>query len=44
MMRKPSCLISWSQFDPVGGVLAGDGRQGSMKPTVPRLRINMVGL
>jgi hypothetical protein len=41
MMRKPSCLISWSQFEPVGGFLAGDGRQGSTKPTVPRLRINM---
>jgi len=41
MMRKPSCLISWSQFEPVGGFLAGDGRQGSMKLTVPRLRINM---
>ena len=26
-MRKPSCLISWSQPKPEGGALAGEGRQ-----------------
>jgi hypothetical protein len=34
-MRKPSCLISWSQSGPVSGCLAGDGRHGSMKPIAP---------
>src|SRR5438045_840775 len=27
-MRKPSCLISWTQPGPDGGRSAGDGRQG----------------
>jgi hypothetical protein len=40
-MRKPSCLISCSHSGPVGGVLAGDGRQGSMKLIAPLLRCNM---
>jgi hypothetical protein len=39
---KPSCLISWSQSGLGGGVLAGDGRRGSMKPTVRRTRSNMM--
>ena len=32
MIRKPSCLISCTQFGPHGGRSAGEGRQGSMKP------------
>jgi hypothetical protein len=31
-----------SQSGPVSGCLAGEGRQGSMKPAAPRLRCNMV--
>jgi len=31
MSRKPSCLISWIQFDPAGGFGAGEGRHGSTK-------------
>ena len=30
--RSRSCLISWIQLDPEGGLSAEDGRQGSMKP------------
>jgi hypothetical protein len=41
MRRKPSCLISWSQSAPAGGVSAGDGRQGSMKPAARPVRSNM---
>jgi hypothetical protein len=37
-MRKPSCLISCSQLGPLGGALAGDGKQGSIR----LLRCNMV--
>src|SRR6516164_7745272 len=33
MMRKPSCLISCSQPEPLGGALAADGRHGSIKPS-----------
>jgi hypothetical protein len=33
--RKSSCLISWIEPSPLGGSLAGDGRQGSVAP-VPR--------
>ena len=40
-MRKPSCLISCSQSGPAGGALAGDGKQGSMKPIARPLRCNM---
>ncbi len=32
-LRKPSCLVSGSQFGPAGGCLAGEGRHGSMNPT-----------
>src|SRR5215475_34745 len=31
-MWKLSCLISCSQSGPLGGALAGDGRQGSTRP------------
>ena len=45
MMRKPSCLISWSQPGPEGGAFVGDGRHGSIMPSPGRLRIcNMRGL
>jgi hypothetical protein len=43
-MRKPSCLISCSQSAPAGGVLAGDGTHGSIKPAAPLLRYNMLRL
>src|SRR6516225_4958498 len=38
MIRKPSCLISWSQPGPLGGDLAGDGRHGSTVPRPGRVR------
>jgi hypothetical protein len=37
-MRKPSCLISWSQPGPEGGALAGEGRHGSIIPSPGRVR------
>ena len=37
-MRKPSCLISWSQPGPEGEALAGEGRHGSMIPSPGRVR------
>jgi len=38
IMRKPSCLISCSQPGPEGGALAGDGKQGSIMPSLGRVR------
>ena len=45
-MRKPSCLISWSQPGPEGGALAGEGRHGSTLPRPARVcsRNDMRGL
>jgi hypothetical protein len=41
-MRKPSCLISCSQWGrAAGSVLAGNGKQGSTRPTVRPLRCNI---
>jgi hypothetical protein len=37
MMRKPSCLISYTQPAPAGGFSAGRGRHGSMKPARRRV-------
>jgi hypothetical protein len=38
IIRKPSCLISCTQSGPVGGLAAGDGRQGAMKSSDGRVR------
>jgi hypothetical protein len=37
-MRKPSCLISCNQPGPEGGAFAGDGRQGSIFPSLEGVR------
>ena len=38
MIRNPSCFTSCSHPGPEGGALSGEGRHGSMKPTLRRLR------